>query len=269
MVFLDRVVGLVEVRDPDGARTFTDQEVSVAQLLANQAAGAIENARLYERAQHEISERMKAEAQIKASLSEKEVLLKEIHHRVKNNLQVICSLLQLQSRGIQDQDALQAFQDSQHRIRSMALIHEKLYRSANLSEVDFGEYIRNLTGYLLRSYRASLGPVSLQVDAAQVALPIDSAVPCGLIVNELVSNALKHAFVDGRAGEIRVGLLSDGDNLVHLSVADNGVGFPGQVDFQNTESLGMQLVNTLVHQLDGQIELHNGDGTRFEIAFAA
>ena len=267
MVFQNRVVGLVEMKDSRVERTFTDREISLAQLLSIQAASAIENARLYERAQREITERMRAEEQIKVSLEEKEVLLKEIHHRVKNNLQVISSLLSLQSRCIEDQSVLELFQESQNRIRSMALIHEKLYRSQDLVRIDFAEYIRNLATHLVRSYRANLGTVNLKVDANDVSLSVDAAVPCGLIINELVSNSLKHAFIDGREGEIRIELRSDRDHQLTLIVGDNGVGFPRDLDFRSTESLGMQLVNTLTNQLDGTVELHSNGGTEFKITF--
>ena len=267
MVFQDRVMGLVEMKDSRVERVFTDREISLAQLLATQAAGAIENARLYERAQREIAERTRAEQQLKTSIREKEVLLKEIHHRVKNNLQVISSLLNLQSRCIEDPSVLELFQESQNRVRSMALIHEKLYRSQDLARINFAEYIRNLATHLVRSYRASSGPVNLKVNTNDISLSIDTAVPCGLIINELVSNALKHAFADGREGEIHIELRSDRDHQVTLIVGDNGVGFPKGLDFRYTESLGMQLVNTLTNQLNGTVELHSNGGTEFKIMF--
>jgi two-component sensor histidine kinase len=301
MIFQDRVVGLVELTDSQVERVFTDHEVSLAQLLANQAASAVENARLYQRAQQEIAERMRAEEQIKASLKEKELLLKEIHHRVKNNLQVISSLLNLQSKDIQDPSTLEMFRESQNRVRSMALIHEKLYRSDDLSRIDFGEYVRNLAAFLVRSYRANTGPIALTVNAHDTYLGIDNAVPCGLIINELVSNALKHAFSpskdrspddvaacpggqpvpwpggqDGLAGpgaredkenEIHVELCCDQDDRLTLIVADNGVGFPPDLDFRNTQSLGMQLINTLVNQLRGTVELVSNGGVQFKITF--
>ena len=225
----------------------------------------MENARLYERAHKEITERVQAEAKIKASLKEKEILLQEIHHRVKNNLQVISSLLNLQSQGIQDEKTLEVFQESQNRIRSMALIHEKLYRSSDLARVDFAEYIRNLASFLIRSYRSRA--VRLDLQAADIYLSIDNAVPCGLIVNELISNALKHAFVDGREGEICVIMHQLTDRHVRLVVRDNGVGLPKGVDYMNTGSLGLQLVTMLVEQLDGTIEIRNNVGAEFEILF--
>jgi two-component sensor histidine kinase len=267
MVFQDRVVGLVEIVQAHEERVFSDQEISLAQILANQTAVAVENARLYERAQTEIVERTRAEQELQASLEEKVVLLKEIHHRVKNNLQVISSLLNLQSQTIEDDDTLATLRDSQNRIRSMALIHERLYRSRDLSRIDLGEYVQSLSSFLIRSYRAYTRAVQLRVDADDVALSIDAAVPCGLIINELMSNALKHAFPDGREGEIRVAIKAD-NGLVQLSVGDNGVGFPDDVDFRETESLGLQLVNTLVDQLDGTVALRVNGGTTFEIAFA-
>jgi two-component sensor histidine kinase len=268
MVFQDRVLGLVELRESRAGHGLSDASVAVAQLLANQVASAIENARLYERSRQEVVQRSEAERRLRDSLREKQVLLKEIHHRVKNNLQVICSLLSLQSRKIEDQELLQMFEESQNRVRSMALIHERLYRSDDLSSVDFGEYVRNLATQLVQSYRRGLGPVDLRVDAADVELAINAAVPCGLIVNELVTNSLKHAFVDGRPGEIHIELRPERDHLVTLAVGDNGVGFPDEVDFRQTDSLGMQLVNTLANQLGGTVELSNGQGTRFEIRFA-
>jgi two-component sensor histidine kinase len=269
MVFQDRVVGLAEMWDSQAERTFTDHEISLAQFLTTQAASAIENARLYERAQQEIRERARAEEGIKASLKEKEVLLKEIHHRVKNNLQVVSSLLSLQSQTVDSPAALEVLQESQNRIRSMALIHERLYRSENLAQVDFAVYIRDLATFLVRSYRAHLGPIDLNIEAEGVLLGIDTAIPCGLITNELISNALKHAFPNGNRGEIRVKIGADGDRQFTMIVGDNGVGFPPDVDFRNTESLGMQLVNTLVDQLEGTVELRSDGGTEFTIRFAA
>ncbi|HOU14281.1 MAG TPA: histidine kinase dimerization/phosphoacceptor domain -containing protein [Anaerolineae bacterium] len=265
MVFQDRVVGLVIVTQNDRERFFSDREISLGQLLANQAAIAVENARLYERAHREIAERAQAEAKVKASLKEKEILLQEIHHRVKNNLQVISSLLNLQSQGIQDKKTLEVFQESQNRIRSMALIHERLYRSSDLARVDFAEYIRNLASFLIRSYRSRT--VQLDLRASDIYLSIDNAVPCGLIINELISNALKHAFIDGREGEICITMQQLADQQVKLVVRDNGVGLPKDVDYMNTGSLGLQLVTMLVQQLDGTLEIRNNAGAEFEITF--
>ncbi len=273
MVFQDRVVGLVEMQDSQVERTLTDREISLIQFLTIQAASAVENARLYERAQREIKERIRAEEQIKASLKEKEVLLKEIHHRVKNNLQVISSMLRLQARNVGDQLTLQVLEESQNRIRSMALIHERLYRSQDLAKVDFGVYIRDLAIHLVRSYQAHLSHIDLNVDADGIFLDVDTAIPCGLIVNELISNSMKYAFPDTDKGKILVEIHSnhnDGSDKEQLTmvVSDNGVGIPPDLDYRNTGSLGLQLVNALVDQLEGSLELHNNEGTEFKITFA-
>jgi PAS domain S-box-containing protein len=211
----------------------------------------------------DVTERRIAEERIRASLKEKEVLLKEVHHRVKNNLQIISSLLNLQSKYIKDDQALEMFKESRNRIRSMTLIHEKLYRSKDLANIDVAEYIQNLSSNLFRSYSA--GRISLKTQVDDILLGIDTAIPCGLIINELVSNSLKHAFPD-KQGEIVVNLHRD-DGKLTLIVRDNGVGFPEHVDFRNTDSLGLQLVCTLTDQLDGEVELSRAGGTEFRITF--
>ena len=217
--------------------------------------------------QAEVAERKRVETELRLSLKEKEVLLKEIHHRVKNNLQIISSLLNLQAGYLQDPQALEVFRDSESRVRSMALIHEKLYRSNNLAQIDLGEYIRELATSLFRSQNASGRGITLNVEADEVFLDVEAAVPGGLILNELISNALKHAFPNGRAGEIGV-RLSAADGRLTLVVTDNGRGFPPDLDFRATESLGLQLVNILVGQLNGAIELNSQGGTEFRITLA-
>jgi two-component sensor histidine kinase len=246
----EQVIGIMTVWCSD----LREEDVPAFSVFANQVAVALENARLYE--------------VTSASLQEKEVLLKEIHHRVKNNLQIISSLLNLQSGHIDDPQATEVFQDSQHRVRSMALVHEKLYQSQDLAWVGFAEYIRNLATYLFRAYSASATGVTLDIQADDVFLTIDTAVPCGLILNELISNALKHAFPDGQAGEIHVELHAHGYRQVTLSVADTGIGLPNDLDLNTTTSLGLQLVHTLVDQLNGHIELNGIRGTEFNITFA-
>jgi len=222
---------------------------------------------------YDISETKRAEAamragaeQLKASLREKESLLKEIHHRVKNNLQVISSLLKLQVAGIRDSSALEMFHESQNRIRSMALIHEKLYQSPDLSRVEFASYVRELLSLLLRSY-AARPRIELNTTIENATLSIEVAVPLGLILNELISNCLKHAFPGGRTGRITVDLRSYDASSMELKVADDGVGFPAQVDFRTAETLGMQLVRTLTEQIGGRLELHRGATTEFAISF--
>jgi PAS domain S-box-containing protein len=215
----------------------------------------------------DITERRREEEKIRASLREKEILLKEIHHRVKNNLQIISSLLNLQSAHIRDPRALEVFKEGQGRVRSMALIHEKLYQSADLARVDFSEYIRNLAAYLFRSYEVNAGAVTLNVEAEDVLLGVDTAIPCGLIINELVSNSLKHAFPGATRGAINITLRPDGGERLTLCVSDDGVGLPEGFDLLDTPSLGLQLVNTLARQLGGEVEVGDGAGARFSITF--
>ena len=215
----------------------------------------------------DITERKKAEDRLQESLQEKEVLLREIHHRVKNNMQVISSLLNLQSRQIKDPFVLEMFKESQRRIRSMALIHERLYQSSDFSRIEFSQYLRNLATHLFHSYQVDASRVYLKIEAEEVHLNINTAIPCGLIVNELVSNALKHGFPEGRSGELGIDLRrAEGDAYV-LRVKDDGVGFPEELDFRKTETLGLQIVNTLVSQIDASIDLVRDKGTEFTIHF--
>ncbi len=216
----------------------------------------------------DITNRKKLENEIKASLKQKEVLLKEIHHRVKNNLQVVSSLLNFQSEHIKDKEAIEAFNKSQDRIRVMGLLHEKLCRSEDLGRVDIAEYIRDLVSYLFRSYQINPDIIILKTHVDDIFLSIDVTIPCGLIVNELVSNCLKHVFPQGRKGTIGIDLWSDEKSNLALIVRDNGVGIPKHINFQKTESLGLQLVNMLVYQLRGSIELGRSGGTAFKITFA-
>jgi PAS domain S-box-containing protein len=217
-----------------------------------------------------VTERQRVQAQLKASLREKDVLLKEIHHRVKNNLQIISSLLSLQADHIHDPSVLAMFRESQNRIRSMALIHEKLYSSSDFSRIDMGPYIQGLTEQLFRSY-AVRGGISPVIDVRGVQLDIDLAIPCGLLINELVCNALEHAFPDGRTGQLFVGLTPDaGDSLrLVLEVRDTGVGLPSGVDVASTSSLGLRLVTALTEQLGGSMRLVREGGTAFRISFPA
>jgi two-component sensor histidine kinase len=263
-------VGLYNLGPKLSGSAYNRDEVRLLRLMGQQAAVAVENSRLYEQAQREIVERRRVEERLKASLAEKEILLKEVHHRVKNNLQVISSLLHLQSRQIQDPATLELFLESQHRVKSMALVHERLYQTEGLSGVDCAEYVRELVGYLVRSYSATSSQIKLNVDVDPGSLGIDMAIPCGLIINELVSNSLKHAFPDGREGEILVQFHLARDGHCILVIGDNGVGLPAGLDpgSQASGSLGLQLVNRLVDQLEGSIELDRSVGTVFKIVFA-
>jgi len=213
----------------------------------------------------EIAERERAEETITASLKEKEFLLREIHHRVKNNLQVISSLLYLQSRRTSDNQIQGVLQDSQNRVKSMALIHEKLYMSQKLARINLAEYTKSLVDYLYHCYDIHLDRISLKLDAEKIVVGADTAIPCGLIINELVSNSLKHAFPEGRSGEIYIKISSEGEQCFKMVVGDDGIGF--EADPEKANTLGLLLVSTLTKQIDGSIKLDRSQGTRFEIAF--
>ena len=215
----------------------------------------------------DITERKQVEEQIKTSLREKEILLKEIHHRVKNNLQIISSLLKLQSRFNPDERLNAVFQECQDRIRAMAGVHALLYRSKDFTRIDFGDCIRETTAELLRAYQKSPANILPDIHAEEVMLSIDEAIPCSLIINELVTNAVKYAFTETAHGEIRIELTKT-EQGIRMLVKDNGVGFPPEMNFRETETLGLQLVNMLVKQLDGTIEQSVDGGTAYAIIFA-
>jgi len=215
----------------------------------------------------DISVRKKTEEQLRASLQEKEVLLKEIHHRVKNNLQVISSLLYLQSQSAGNEALLGMFQDSQNRIRSMALVHERLYMSTDLNRIDMDGYLRDLVTGLVRSMCPSGSPITVTTSAENLFLNIETAIPCGLIVNELVTNSLKYAFPGGEHGEITVSLAASVFPRYILSVRDTGVGLPEQISVEGTQSLGLHLVSILASQLEGVVETTRSGGTMFTITF--
>lgn len=221
----------------------------------------------------DITPRKKAEEKIKESLKEKEILLKEIHHRVKNNLQIISSLLSLQEGHIKDKSKAtnEVFKDSQNRLRSMALIHEELYKAKDFSKINFEQYIQNLTNYLYQSYRIHSTSIEIDVEAPDILLDIETAIPLGLIINELVSNSLKYAFNSKYLKEnickISVKMKQKEDNNYELIISDTGIGISDKIDFRQTESLGMQLIVSLTEQLDGTIELDKEEGTKFIIKF--
>ena len=214
----------------------------------------------------DITRQKNIEEALRSSLNEKEILLKEIHHRVKNNMQIISSLINLQSNYANDEATVKMFEDSKNRIRSMALIHEKLYMSEDISLIEFSKYIKSLTSKLLEFYSSKSRLITINVVSDDITMDIDSAIPCGLIINELVSNAIKYAFPDGRDGNITIKMHIQDQDYV-LSVEDDGVGFPEEIDFKNPKTLGLQIVHTLTQQLDGDIELENNGFTRFKIRF--
>lgn len=219
-----------------------------------------------EQLKRQIVESYRAEEIIRLSLREKEVLLSEIHHRVKNNLQIISSLLYFQSKYTKDKKHQDIFKECRHRIKSMALIHEKLYQSKDLINIDLNDYIESLISSLLRSYGVDTRKIILKREIGGIFLGIDAAIPCGLVINELVSNALKHAFPGGKEGEIKITARLSDDDEIEMTVSDNGVGIPEGLDFRNTDSLGLQLITNLTeHQLQGRIELFRDNGTEFRI----
>jgi PAS domain S-box-containing protein len=214
----------------------------------------------------DITERKEAENKIKKSLEEKKVLLREIHHRVKNNMQIISSLLNLQATYTNDENVVDILMESQNRVKSMAMIHEKLYQSTELARIDFRDYIHQLTMFLRQSYVYMNSSITIETEVDDIHLNIDTAVPCGLIINELVTNSIKHGFPNGMEGLIRV-KLSESSGEYILSVKDDGVGFPETIDFRNTDTLGLQLITNLVLQLDGTIDVIHDHGTEFKINF--
>ena len=201
------------------------------------------------------------------SLADKEALLSEVHHRVKNNLQITSSLLDLQSRDLEDEAALLVLKSSRDRIESMALVHEALYQSKNFAEIEFDGYVRKLTADLFSSFGVSSYEIDLKLHLDHASLGPDQAVPCGLIINELVTNSLKHAFSSENEREIRVDFRLEDDSQVKLIVSDNGRGYPNEVDFQAKQSLGLRLVQTLTDQLGGTVKLNNDGGAVCEIVF--
>jgi len=214
----------------------------------------------------DISERKLTENRINASLKEKELLLGEIHHRVKNNMMVVCSLLRLQGDKIEDKKLVDIFKESENRIRSMSMVHEKLYQTKDFANVNFAEYVRSLTNILCGVYTVNPKKVKLKIDIEDVKLDIENAIPCGLLINELVSNSMKHAFPDEREGNIDISLRSISEDELELIIADNGVGMPEDIDIKKTGSMGLQLVKVLVdHQLGSKIEIDRTAGTQFHI----
>jgi two-component sensor histidine kinase/HAMP domain-containing protein len=246
------------------ADSFNEEHKEILSVVANQLAIAIYHALL----QVKIKEHAK---NLQNSLSEKEILLKEIHHRIKNNLQVISSLLYLNSKKIKDKEALDMFKDSQNKIKSIALIHERLYQSKSLGKINFNDYVKSLMVDLFRSYGINQEIIKLNVNINDINISIDSAVPCGLIINELVSNSLKHAFPEmekqGNDYIINIDFNKSSNNELLLVVGDNGIGIGPDISEKKENSLGIQLVETLVDQLEGTMEIDLSSGTVYRIRF--
>jgi PAS domain S-box-containing protein len=248
----DTIIGALNVGSTM-RHTFSQTEKALLVAIGNEAGTVIA--------------KLQADASVRAALKEKETLLKEIHHRVKNNMQVVSSLMSLQADRATNVEAQAVLTASQSQIRSMALIHEKLYSSGTLSEIEFAGYVGSLINELLQIYHVAPDAVTITTDIEDVRFGVNIAMPCALILNELVSNCLKYAFPDGRVGEVIVGM-QYADGTYTLTVADNGAGFPADVDFRATGSLGMQLVTALVDQLDGTIDMNRENGTSFVISFS-
>lgn len=215
----------------------------------------------------DLSERKQSERRIQDALQQKDLLLKEVHHRVKNNLQVIHSLLDLQALQVQDNSMMDMLRDSQNRIRSMSMIHQTLYQSEDFAQVEFDRFLGGLLPRLMESYSATAGHVSIRVNADGVKLPINEAIPCGLIVNELVSNALKHGFAGGRRGSIEVSITQHDEQGIEMTVRNDGHAIPEELDLEHTGSLGLQLVQLLTQQLHGELITQRGNPTGFTLRF--
>jgi len=215
----------------------------------------------------DISRRKQQEESIKSALREKEVLLSEIHHRVKNNMQIIDSLIDLQTSRASDPEIRNSLRASRNRIKSMALIHQTIYQSKDFAAVNFAIFLDTLIPILFSSFNTDTKQVKVAVDAAEVRLPMNLAIPCGLIVNELVSNALKHAFPLGRKGEIRLKLASDGDRMILLEFCDDGIGIPEDIKVENPKSLGLRIITLLSLQLHGILTTERASPTRFTLRF--
>ncbi|BAY11629.1 GAF domain-containing protein [Calothrix sp. NIES-2098] len=260
----DDLWGLLAVYQNTAPRQWQSWEIELLQQIANQLAIAIQQSELYKQLQIELQERRQIEEQIRSSLKEKEVLLREVYHRVKNNMQMVSSLLNLQARSIDDAAILKLLSESQRRVKTMALVHERLYRSENLARINFATYVQHLVNDLVRSYTSSHSNISVFLEVDELELDLDTAVTCGLIINELVSNALKYAFPN-QQGEIILQFWLYDAEYYCLIVKDNGIGIPTHIDPQCTTSLGMQLIYGLTEQLGGTLQLDRQQGTQFKI----
>ncbi|MEH1827062.1 MAG: PAS domain S-box protein [Nostoc sp.] len=259
--------GLLVAHQCSGFRDWEENQLDLLDHLTVQLAIAIQQSSILEQAQTELVQRQKAQVKLKAALAEKEVLLKEVHHRVKNNLQIVSSLLQLQSQTLKDPEVIKVLRESQNRIESISLIHKNLYTSANIGQIDVADYIHNLAASLLISYQIWPNKIALETDIDPLSLNVDQAIACGLVINELISNALKHAFPDQQVGTISIALRNAGNNI-EMTIRDNGIGLPDNLDWRNTDSLGLSLVHDLVtEQLEGDITLERNHGTVFKIKF--
>ncbi len=248
------LLGFMGFDDTGKCRTWSEEDIRLLRVASEMIARYLE--------------RKRAEDQLKVSLSEKEILLRELYHRTKNNMQIISSLLNLQSMAIDDKQMLHVIQEIQNRIKSLSLVNEKLFESKDLSNISLKDYIEDLAHALLRSYHGSNERISVTVDVGDVFLSLDTITTCGLIINELLSNSLKYAFPNNKAGNIRIALHSTDKGEIGLLISDTGIGLPESLDFQNPQTLGLRLVRKLAEeQLRGRIELKGEKRTDFLVTF--
>jgi two-component sensor histidine kinase len=259
MIYQEQLQGIIYLENSLIKGAFTEQKLAVLQALLSQVSISIANAQLYKD--------LKDHASVQKSLKQKEVLLKEIHHRVKNNLFVVSTLLDFQSNYVDDPKVVKLLEDCQNRITAMAMIHQHLYGNSELNKINFANYIESLLDNLAYSQASKERNINLILDLEPIELNIESANPCGLIVNELISNAIEHGFSDRSSGNIWLKLKHNSASQVLLTIQDDGVGFKAGLDLYNSDSLGLELVCTLVEQLEGEIKLDQTQGTKIEIAF--
>lgn len=263
----EEVIGVIQLYSQN-KDAYSNEQLVFLEALMQQASLAYHNAMLYQKAQAEIRVRKKAEEELQSSLNEREILLKEIYHRVKNNLQVVSSLLKMQSEKISDPEVKKYFLESRDKVNAISLIHEKLYNMRDLSKIDFSDYINSLVRNIKGMHTLN-EPVKITVDSQKITLPIDIAMPCGLILNELILNALKHPFTnESKDPEIQVKFTFDEQKGIYiLRVMDNGKGFPDGVEFSSYDTMGLKLVSTLTNQIDGKIKLDKGPFTEIVLEF--
>ncbi len=255
MIAGKKVIGVITIQDYNNENAFTQDQLQLLTTIGSQAAIALENAYLY--------------SEVTKSLKEKEILLQEVHHRVKNNLQVMSSLIKLQSRYINDEKMLDMLKETGGRIQSMSIVHTKLYNSGDYENINFSEYVRNLIENFKSIYGYQLKNIRFNIEINNLSLNIDTAIPCGLIINELISNSIKHAFPDNREGEISISILPEEGSKYKLVVKDNGIGAPDRADLKKSDTLGIQLVTLLTRQLNGTMEIisDKDKGIEFDITF--
>src|ERR1035437_1388832 len=241
----NKTIGTLSLSRIDSASPFTADDQSFLQSIANILASIIRNSRLYK---------------------EKEILLREIHHRMKNNLQVVSSMLSIQSDYVKDEESHTLFIDSLNRIKTMSMTHENLYQTSNFSDVAIDKYLKDVVIYLSRTYNINSNLVKFNINIRPFSLPIETSITCGLIINELISNAFKHAFPDGRSGNIKISLVKSVKQH-KLVVSDDGIGLPEKMDFESNDTFGLLLIRTLVDQLNGTLEIIKTNGAKFIIRF--